>query len=176
MREEDYLRLTDESTRLIEFTDGTIEVLPMPTDRHQGLLLVVVRILLPYLDPRGGLVRFAPLRRQVRPGKFREPDLLLFLDRLDPRRDDRVWSGADLVLEVVSPAIPERDTEEKRRDYAGARIPEDWIVNPIDETITVLVLAQGDYREHGVFRRGERATSVVLAGFDVAVDQVFAAE
>ncbi len=30
-----YLTLTDYSRRMLEFTDGYIEVLPMPTDRHQ---------------------------------------------------------------------------------------------------------------------------------------------
>ncbi|HEY8596872.1 MAG TPA: hypothetical protein VIL85_00500, partial [Thermomicrobiales bacterium] len=35
--EEQYLWLTDGTGRLIEFTDGEIEVLPMPTDEHQTL-------------------------------------------------------------------------------------------------------------------------------------------
>ena len=33
--ETQYLRLTDHLRRLLEFTDGRLEVLPMPTDRHQ---------------------------------------------------------------------------------------------------------------------------------------------
>ncbi|MDP9373848.1 MAG: Uma2 family endonuclease, partial [Chloroflexota bacterium] len=37
--EELYLWLTDQTNRLVEFTDGYIEVLPMPTDRHQSILL-----------------------------------------------------------------------------------------------------------------------------------------
>jgi Uma2 family endonuclease len=32
-----YLWLTDDTNRLIEFTDGAIEVLPAPTDEHQTL-------------------------------------------------------------------------------------------------------------------------------------------
>jgi len=36
--EEEYLVLTDHRTRLVEFTDGFLEVLPMPTDKHQGIL------------------------------------------------------------------------------------------------------------------------------------------
>ena len=35
--EAQYLRLTDQGNRLIEFTDGTLEVLPMPTDKHQAI-------------------------------------------------------------------------------------------------------------------------------------------
>ena len=33
--EQQYLRLTDHSRRLLEFADGSIEVLLMPTDKHQ---------------------------------------------------------------------------------------------------------------------------------------------
>src|SRR6478672_6348939 len=34
--EEQYLAMTDHSRRLLEFDDGYIEVLPMPTDKHQA--------------------------------------------------------------------------------------------------------------------------------------------
>ena len=37
-REEDYLWLTDCTSRRIELTDGHVEVLPMPTDEHQSLV------------------------------------------------------------------------------------------------------------------------------------------
>ena len=36
--EAQYLALTNQSNHLIEFTDGVIEVLPMPTDTHQRIL------------------------------------------------------------------------------------------------------------------------------------------
>src|SRR4051794_4762820 len=36
--EELYLLLTDHRNRLVEFTDGFLEVLPMPTDKHQSVL------------------------------------------------------------------------------------------------------------------------------------------
>jgi Uma2 family endonuclease len=171
--EEAYLWLTDRANRLIEFTDGYIEVLPMPTDEHQGILFLLSRRFFDYLDPRGGLVRFAPLRIRLRRGKFREPDLLLLLDRDDPRRENRYWHGADLVLEIVSPDEPERDLVIKREEYAELGIPEYWIVNPLNRTITVLALDGAAYREHGVFAPGTRATSVLLAGFSISVGEVF---
>jgi hypothetical protein len=36
--EEEYLVLTDHRSRLVEFTDGFLEVLPMRTDKHQSVL------------------------------------------------------------------------------------------------------------------------------------------
>jgi len=172
---EQYLRLTDQTNRLIEYTDGVIEVLPMPTKYHQAISKLLFLALFAVAERIGGDVFYAPLRVQVRPGKFREPDLLLVLDKDDPRAQDEFWLGADLVMEIVSPDKPARDTQEKPRDYAEANIPEYWIINPLDATITVLVLQGDAYTTAGVFQHGERASSQLLNGFSVSVDEVLGA-
>jgi Uma2 family endonuclease len=174
--EEQYLVLTDHRNRLIEFTDGFLEPLPMPTDRHQAILGFLYLIFQQFIKPRGGKVRFAPLRLRIRPGKFREPDLLLLLMVSDPRGQDRFWLGADLALEIVSKDKPERDLIDKRGDYAEARVPEYWIVNPLTETVTVLRLRGTVYEEAGIYRRGQLAASVLLPECSVAVDDVFNAD
>lgn len=121
---EQYLKLTDQTNHLIEFTDGTIEVLPMPTRKHQVIVALLYEFLAAFIRPRGGIVLFAPLRLQVAPHRFREPDLVVLLDQRDPRNQDVFWLGADLIMEVVSPDNPQRDTDEKPVDYAAAGIPE----------------------------------------------------
>jgi Uma2 family endonuclease len=173
---EQYLKLSNQTNHLIEFTDGVIEVLPMPTRDHQVILAFLYEVLLLLLRPRAGKVLFAPLRLQVRPGKFREPDVLALQDARDPRNQNEYWLGADLVIEIVSPDRPARDTEEKPLDYAEAGISEYWIVNPLTETITVLVLEGQAYAEHGVFGRGDRAVSKFIDGFSVSVSEVFDAK
>lgn len=55
-------------------------------------------------------------------------------------------------------------------------MPEYWIVNPEDETISVLCLEGGAYVEAGIHRRGEFAASILLAGFSAAVVAVFDAD
>jgi Uma2 family endonuclease len=174
--EEQYIRLSEQTNRLLEFTDGVLEVLPMPTSKHQLIIGFLYRLLYPLMEQRGGVVTFAALPLQLRPGKYREPDILLLLDRADPRFQDSFWLGADLVMEVVSPRDPNRDTRAKRRDYAEAGIPEYWIVNPLDETITVLKLQGTTYVEHGIFRRGEQTTSALLADLSVSVTDIFDAK
>ncbi|HET6879465.1 MAG TPA: Uma2 family endonuclease [Pirellulales bacterium] len=174
--DEQYLVFTDHTNRLIEFTDGRLEPLPMPTDRHQAILGFLYELFLAFIRPRGGKVRFSGLRLKIRDGKFREPDLLLLLSADDPRRESRFWHGADLALEVVSADKPHRDLVDKRGDYAEGNVPEYWIVNPEDETISVLRLDAGNYVEAGVYRRGEIAPSPLLAGFTVDVSSVFDAD
>ena len=168
-----YLWLTDHGNRLVEFTDGHLQELPMPTDTHQAVLAFLYDLFRARLGPFGGVVRFSALRMRIREGKFREPDLLMLRDRSDPRRQDRYWLGADLVAEVVSPDAPDRDLVEKRADYAEGGIPEYWIADPRDETITVLALEGESYVEHGRFSRGEAATSPLLEGFTADVSAVF---
>jgi Uma2 family endonuclease len=170
--EEQYLRLTDQTNRFIEFTEGSVEVLPMPTRKHQAISRFLFLAFLTYVQRLGGTVFYAPLRVRVAPGRFREPDLVLLLDVNDPRNQNAFWLGADLVVEIISPDYVERDTVIKRTDYAEASIPEYWIVNPEEATITVLRLEDGVYVDHGVFGRGETATSALLPGFSVSVNAV----
>ena len=174
--EELYLALTDHSNRLIEFSDGFLEVLPMPTDKHQSILEFLYLAFWRFLNSRGGKAHFAPLRLRIRPRKFREPDILLLLSATDERRQNRFWLGADLALEVVSEDKPERDLIDKRGDYAEARVAEYWIVNPQNETIMVLRLQGDSYEEAGAYCRGQSAASVLMPGFSVVVDDVFNAD
>jgi Uma2 family endonuclease len=171
--EEDYLWLTSHTNRLIELSNGRLEVLPMPTDKHQTILFYLSQVFFAIAQSIGGKVLFAPIRLRLKTGRFREPDLLLLLSANDPRRGNAFWTGADLVLEVVSPDDPDRDLVKKRREYAQAGIPEYWVVNPQTETITVLKLERTKYTEHGVFTRGTQATSALLPEFAVSVDEVF---
>ena len=171
--QDDYLWLTDCTNRLIEWTDGCIEVLPMPTDEHQSIAAHLYEQLLDFVRERGGKVLFAPLRLRIRDGKFRDPDLVLIRDAHDTRRRNRFWLGADLTVEIVSPDEPKRDLVDKHRDYAEARIPEYWIVDPRNETVTILALQGAAYVEHGVFRRGALAQSALLDGLTVDISAVF---
>ena len=168
-----YLRITNGCNRLVEFTDGRLEILPMPTKRHQAILRTLFLALFPVIRELGGDAYFAPLRLRIGDAKFREPDLLLVKDADDPRCQDDYWRGADLVAEVVSPDNPLRDTRDKRIDYADAGIPEYWIVNPMDETVTVLDLQDGEYGDRRVFGRGEALESSLLPGFKLAVSTLF---
>jgi len=173
--EEDYLEL--DSSRLVELSDGFLEVPPMPTILHQLIVEYLHGLIAGFVGSHGaGKALFAPLPVHLWPGKFREPDIVyLRPERLRAAR--RYPHGADLVVEVVSEGEKsrERDLVTKPAEYAKAEIPEYWIVDPEEQNITVLVLDQGSYRLHGKFGANEMATSVLLSGFQVRVADVFAA-
>ena len=174
--EGDYLAL--HTNQLVELSDGNLEVLPMPTPPHQGIVRYLFGLLSSFVISGGlGTVYFAPLRIHIREKTFREPDIIFIslehLQRIGPK----YLTGADLVMEIVSPdhEAHERDYEAKRADYAELGIPEYWIVDPQTERITVLTLEGQQYRVHGEFSPGQQATSVLLPGFAVDASSVFAA-
>ena len=57
--EEEYLVLTDHRNRLVEFTDGFLEVLPMPTDKHQGILGFLFLAFFNFMSLKAGRSLFA---------------------------------------------------------------------------------------------------------------------
>jgi Uma2 family endonuclease len=173
--EEEYMLLP--GNRLIEFSDGRIEILPMPSRRHQEIVFVLTSLLRSFVNKAGlGLVLFAPFIIRLWPRKSREPDVMFMFAKNNHRCFETYWQGADLVMEVVSPDDLERDLIVKKEEYARAKIPEYWLVNPLTETITIYTLDEGAevYREAGVFAKGQVAVSLLLEGFTVNVPEVFA--
>ena len=172
--EDDYLSL--DTNRQVELSDGCLEVLPTSTILHQLMVKMLCTLLDSFVAAHAsGTVLFASLPVRLWPGKFREPDIVY----LGPGRGIDLRGqpqGADLVMEVVSEGTEnrERDLEIKRREYAQAGIAEYWIVDPQEQRITVLTLDGQSYRVHGTFGSGTLATSVLLPGFSVAVEAVFA--
>lgn len=174
--ETEYLAL--DTTRLIEFSDGILEFLPMPSVGHQLLLGFLYGLFSDWCrNHHRPQPLFAPIPVWVRPEKYREPDLLL--PNPVRRSSDRHVDLPDIVLEIVSPddQSQRRDFVTKRTEYAQAAIPEYWIVDPETETITVLTLpaGQSEYAVHGEFKPGQTATSKLLDGFTVDVTACFAA-
>jgi Uma2 family endonuclease len=172
--EQEYLAL--DTNHLIEFSDGYLEFLPMPTQSHQFIVFFLQRLLWAFVTERQlGVVLGAPMRVRLESGKYREPDILFMAAEHAHLRGEQYWSGADLVMEVVSPDDPDRDYIQKRQDYAEVGVTEYWIVDPRQQLITILTLDSGVYRVHGEFRSGAYAHSKLLDGFAVNVDEVFAA-
>lgn len=166
-----YLELT--GNYLVEFVRGRLEILPMPTMRHQVLasrMYDAVRA----AAPPGSLVLFAGTRVKVTEETFREPDVLYIPPELRAASPNEYATGVALVVEVVSESNRDHDFETKRAEYASAGIPEYWIVDPDERQVTVLTLRGDGYATHGLFEDGAEATSLLLLTLKVDVSALFA--
>lgn len=170
--EQEYLELR--GNRLVEFSNGCIEVLAMPTMTHQLIADLLHTLLKAFVIPQGlGWTLSAPFSIRLWAGKFRQPDVIFMLKEHVARIHNERWDGADLVIEVVSDDDRRRDLETKRFEYARAGIAEYWIVDPQRRAITVLKLDGQRYEVYGEFVPGQQATSALLIGFTVDVSTVF---
>ena len=103
-----------------------------------------------------------------------EPDLcFISTGRLHILQDPVIQGPPDLIIEVISESNRTHDTVVKFRDYERFGVREYWIVDPRDQHIRIYGLEDGKYAPLGVFARGEKIVSRVLAGFDLDPAQVF---
>ena len=171
--EEDYFALPD-TNRYVELSDGELVVPLHPTNRHQvAVLEFAVRLRQFVLENNLGFVRIAPLPVRLWPGRIREPDIFFIAGEHGDRIGEQVCGVPDLIVEVTSPSTARLDRMEKFAEYARAGVREYWVVDPESRTVEVYSLDRGAYVLRGKWGPGEVASSGLLAGFEVGVDEVF---
>jgi len=174
--EEEYLSLSN-TNRIVELCDGKVEIAKMPTDPHQRVVGRLLFFFMLFLAGRKlGHIRTAPLPVRLRPGKFREPDLIFMATQHAGRITVEHWGIPDLVAEVHSPGTRRLDKVIKKREYAQAGIPEYWMVDYNAKTIEVYRLHDATYQSSGRFGVGDTLTSPQLPGFELAIAEVFVEE
>ena len=172
-----YLEATASTNHLIELSDGRLEFLPMPSERHQRIVTyLLVKLYGFVLDNKLGMVLVAPLKVKLWDGKIREPDIVFMREANAEKRGEQVWQGADFVVEVISSDDPKRDTVDKFQEYARAGIPEYWLLDPRDNSLAIYTLPKDadSYTELTKQTSGE-ACSRLLDGFCVDIDDLFRA-
>lgn len=154
----DDLEHTPDDGNRYEIADGRLIVTPPPHGSHVRVNTLVRRVLdrtapesvvvldcSASIDIRKRTTCYIPDVMVVHAAAFRQmADVFMPVDVL-------------LVVEVLSPGNAGFDLVQKRHDYAAAGIPRYWIVDPRDQTITVLALPGGAtvYKEEFVVRAGE---------------------
>ncbi len=177
---EEYLSYNDGTDKLYELFNGELIELPPESGENIGILGFVYLQLAPlmgHIRVRWGL----ELEVWGEP-KNRYPDLTVIreehIQQLQARNTIRLSMEPPLlVIEAVSPgqANRERDYIDKRRQYQDRSIPEYWLIDRVQQTVTVLELAGGIYRELGVFSGPDQIQSSVISGLSITAEQVLEA-
>ena len=121
--------LPDSSERY-ELVDGTLLVTPSPSERHQALIVELLRRIDPYVrGHRVGHTLCSPSDVQrADPGRNRlQPDV--FVVRASTMPKPFRTNGLLLAIEVVSPGSAIIDYQRKREIYIGDGVPEYWVLN-----------------------------------------------
>jgi Uma2 family endonuclease len=172
---EDWLRLPDDGFRY-EVLDGELHMAPPPATMHQTALVNLSNAIYNFArERRLGRVWVAPCGVLL-PGQPVpvQPDIFFVsAARRDIIGEEYVEGAPDLVVEVLSPSNWLYDRREKFQAYLAAGVPEYWIVDYRARTVEVFVREGGAYTLLDKFEAGDVARSRVIAGFQIAVDDIF---
>ncbi|MEK7468848.1 MAG: Uma2 family endonuclease [Planctomycetota bacterium] len=168
---EDYLAYDEERVELI---NGEFLVSPSPCLRHQricGNLFLLLELQARKLGI--GQAVQSPFDTVLSVHTVVQADIVFMTPETLKRADPRLEGPPDVAIEILSKSGRKRDLVTKKKLYHEFRIPEYWIVDPVAETVRVLVWSEKGWNEHGAFKRGESATSVVMKGVLAPVAEIF---
>jgi Uma2 family endonuclease len=171
--DEDYLLYSDRYPRLTELSEGRLVILDVPTPAHQRVVKNVLKQLDAWAEPRGGETLMAPMPVRLWPGKFREPDVMVYTAERRDRIGSQFGDPPDLVVEVQSPGTARIDSTEKREEYAQAGIPEYWTIALDPPRLEQCVLQGGRYALRAALAPGDTVASASLPGLAIPLKAIF---
>lgn len=171
--EEAYLAYADRFPRLVELSEGRLWVLEMPSPRHQRIVQAAYKIVDAWALAHDGEAFVAPMPIRLWPGKFREPDVMLYSAAARERIGEAYGGPPDLVVEVQSPGTARLDSTEKLGEYAQAGIPEYWRLDPERRQLEQNVLDGSSYVVHALLGVDERVRAATLPDLECAVAALF---
>lgn len=168
-----YLPLVEPTYEII---NGRLHMVPAPTPYHQTLVVRLVQALHEFVAARQlGYVLTAPCDVVFSQTDVLQPDVF-FVSR--QRRfvigEQNIWGAPDLVIEVLSPATQERDRIAKLAVYARHGVPEYWLVDPANRTVTVLRWTANGYETVGVYDESAVLVSPLLPDLRLPLAGIFA--
>jgi Uma2 family endonuclease len=179
---EEYLSHDDGTDNRYELVNGELVVMPPESRLNERIVMWLLTQFLALVS----FERVSLRTEMVVSGKratTRVPDLMVLSEELVAAIEGATRSTVTLdmpppvlVVEVVSPGKDneDRDYRYKRSEYAARGIAEYWIVDPMQQQVTVLELVDGLYEER-VYRGSERLVSPTFSALQLTADQVLQA-
>jgi Uma2 family endonuclease len=151
---EEYLNFDDGTDTQYELENGELIVMPPESDLNQRIASLLFAIFLQQGIPPYRLRIGTEIVVNGSRATTRLPDLIVLSEELaialEGSRRSTITIDMPpplLVVEVVSPHQENRDYRYKRSEYAARGIAEYWIVDPMQQRVTVLEWVEGLYEE-----------------------------
>jgi Uma2 family endonuclease len=175
---EEFLAYDDGTDYLYELENGELISMPFESEINRRIAGFLFAYFFQIGIPSDRLTMKTELVVSGSRVSVRVPDLLVLSEELAAEMNGATRSivlmdmpPPLLAVEVVSPKQENRDYRYKRTEYAARGIAEYWIVDPIEQKVTVLEWVEGLYEEQ-VFMGDNLIVSTVLGNLDLTVDRV----
>ena len=158
-----------------ELLAGAVTNIPTPLVYHQCVLGNLLYKVAPFVSERKlGHVYSRPTDVVLSDTTVVEPDILFVSSqRSHILTRENIQGAPDLVVEILDPPTAERDLTLKLDLDVLRGVKEYWIVDSHAKTIMVLLRGEGGFEVVGVYRERQTLRSPTLAGFSVALEEVF---
>ena len=137
-----------------EIIDGRHYMNAAPNPRHQAVSRHIQFQLYEQIELKGhGEVIDAPIDLQFSDCDVVQPDIVIVLKANRIITPTKIKGIPDLVIEILSPSNRGHDRELKKQLYEQSQVPEYWIVDPDEQTVTRFRLtSNGTYAEPTHFK------------------------
>jgi len=170
---QDYMSLPDDVRA--ELIDGEFLMSPSPREPHQRISMNLAFALRSCVHAnRLGRVYSAPFDVHLPTGDVVQPDVLFVSKANEGIIQDWIRGAPDLVIEIVSPELPERDRIVKRDLYARNGVREYWLVDDASKSVEILRLESTRFVPHGYFELQDVIESPTMPQLKLPVRDVFA--
>ncbi len=161
----------------LELDDGELYVMPRPRRVHQflkdGLVAYFRNHLDSFQEPPAVMYSELVTILSREPRRVLVPDLAIILhEHTDIFVRGYAEGPPDIVIEILS-TNRERDLVRKRQLYAEAGVPEYWVFDYENDTVTPLELQGGQYVERGILTSDDTLTTPLLPGLDIPLANLF---
>ena len=172
---EEFLRLPEGAP--YQLIGGQLVREPSPVPMHQRISRRIGTELIRHVEERKlGEVFYAPLDVYLSDEETYQPDILFIgHERRGIIGETRIEAAPDLIIEILSPSTADYDLRHKKSMYESAGVKEYWIVDPLDRSIDVLVIAssEGRFQLFAEAKGSGNVSSKLLAGFTLNLEYAF---
>lgn len=175
---EEYINFDDGTDKRYELEDGVLLEMPPGTGKHEAIItLLLVRFFLE-IKKMGLPLQPRPNGTEVLTNKqLRRPDICVITNEQAKSIETTsaiLKTAPPLLVEVVSPESIDRDYNQKTSEYVAMGVVEYWIVDPLENKVTVCLLNQSSYKQT-VFIEDQRIISRTFPELTLTAQQVFSA-
>ena len=176
---DEFYKMREDTTELLEYVDGRVLMSPSPTTKHQRISAHLKAKLFNFLEGSDCEVFSAPYDIQLHREELNDmkkifiPDLSVICDKKGIG-EDRFTGVPKLIIEILSPSNQGHDLVTKMAAYMKYGVEEYWIINPMLNAVQIYELNDtGLYQQTEVVKDKGIARSSVLKGFQVELEAIF---
>lgn len=175
---EEYLDYDDGTDTFYELVNGELVEMPPESELNRRIAMFLVVYFLQQGIPSQRLTLKTEIVVSGSRATTRFPDVMILSEELEAALEGahRATIMLDmpppiLVVEIVSPKQEKRDYRYKRSEYGARGIAEYWIVDPIQQKVTVLEWMEGLYEEK-VYEGNNPIASPLFGVLNLTTSQV----